>query len=1262
MAELATQIDYLKLLKKQRVITAAEYASKVREAEEMQARLDAARLRRNQQARGRRAFKAETGRLAAIEPDVVEGKKPAVKRKEGEVAIRFTVYYKPAEGETARARKERTKRQQAGARINFGGSVYYRQRDSIITTVKASAAQKPGLYSVLPGATGYKVMRPQVLQRLSASSDEFRFWLNPLSPELGFVEIFSASPVENAAPFVRGAVANRDSASHIAITHHHFKCETTASGDAATWLKRPELEGGCGVEILLSLFKDPIARCIKRKEMIAKETINVARILMLCKGNEDESDLSLTLPQFKRFFEHHRLQLTVYDMKHRVLDEYSHRPAKVHSKINPKHTFVLHHNQHLYLLDNAASLKNIQSIHLTEELEAVQKAATITVGDTYRIQKQKEDGYLWLDDINELFAIKMSECAAVQVSEGAKTLRIFCVCDLDMLVSQLVRVAGYEPSISLQFGSISGVKLNVDGVQVFIRRPCDTPREPQALIENDVEFKLYTEWKTRMYASLINENNKSVYSHNLKKVLNECGSRPLVGSLTAFPNPARWVAADFGKAYTSNVMEETHWIVASIFDEFVPYSGSGLEDYNLYVVNVKKNDWVEMRDVLLFDGEWCLKFGFELIAYAAVSPSIVSHIKAVLVPHRLVENSAAAVVKGLWASSLPEKHKKDIVNHIVGSCGKKYNERQEVLVYQDRAEALAMVEDSKSKVVPIVINGLPLHLLVNAAKEQLRNGFRLIQEQVYARMRLKLWLLAEGRDIKAVKTDCLWFDKPLTFVPTEKPSGVESIGTVWFNDVSTAPTAELRYRNAPESIESWLFPYEEKNTHVVLKNEWINDEYAAIFTKKNAIFVSGCAPGAGKSYAVEQFIKGLPLGRAACFAPTNVIVAKLRDTTGVLCETVCKLLGIVPGQDNKRGIDLENISYVFVDELALCTVKELGMLKLLMEKYPFVRWIGAGDVFQNTPAGEYKDFNVDAREYHLMCHRKMFGTWIDLQVPKRYKNAEQNARVLQMGAELKACMNGFQTVAWCHKWFKRIDTVEAVKGTVIALRDRVADALDTYLHNKLKPAGEDYYVGMKLLSRATLRVGGVRLANGERYNVESVGEVFQLRDSLQEVFQVPVALIKKHFRYNHAYTGYSLQGFTIDSEWKDGGAITIFDYNHYHTNKEWLWTAVSRLRNLDDVYFFDGELVGLLSDCEVKRKIVARLDLHRRADIAAGRSLDGFIDVAYVQGLLEKISRCACGADLLDEWSIDRINNDLAHVVGNVRLGCLSCNHSGAHK
>ena len=145
---------------------------------------------------------------------------------------------------------------------------------------------------------------------------------------------------------------------------------------------------------------------------------------------------------------------------------------------------------------------------------------------------------------------------------------------------------------------------------------------------------------------------------------------------------------------------------------------------------------------------------------------------------------------------------------------------------------------------------------------------------------------------------------------------------------------------------------------------------------------------------------------------------------------------------------------------------------------------------------------------------------------------------------------------------------------------------------------------------------------------------------------------------------------------KPDTAVTIFGYSNWHCTREWLYVAGTRTRRLSDVHYFRGsvqphgrtetELRGWLS-----RMIASCL----ASDTRAGRAFNAetAITTDEVLRLLRTSEKgktrwhltCAacsremqllCGGYDADKLSIDRLNNLLAHVKGNIQLLCLRCN------
>ena len=71
--------------------------------------------------------------------------------------------------------------------------------------------------------------------------------------------------------------------------------------------------------------------------------------------------------------------------------------------------------------------------------------------------------------------------------------------------------------------------------------------------------------------------------------------------------------------------------------------------------------------------------------------------------------------------------------------------------------------------------------------------------------------------------------------------------------------------------------------------------------------------------------------------------------------------------------------------------------------------------------------------------------------------------------------------------------------------------------------------------------------------------------SSNEEFVVPIKIINSNFIFSYCGTSHSQQGSSIDS------TITIFDYRSFFVSAEWLWVAITRATELDNVYFYDYE-------------------------------------------------------------------------------------------
>jgi ATP-dependent exoDNAse (exonuclease V) alpha subunit len=101
-------------------------------------------------------------------------------------------------------------------------------------------------------------------------------------------------------------------------------------------------------------------------------------------------------------------------------------------------------------------------------------------------------------------------------------------------------------------------------------------------------------------------------------------------------------------------------------------------------------------------------------------------------------------------------------------------------------------------------------------------------------------------------------------------------------------------------------------------------------------------------------------------------------------------------------------------------------------------------------------------------------------------------------------------------------------------------------------------------------------------------------DDLEKNFSFVPTKLLHHFSFAHALTGHSLQGLSID------GAVTVFDAAFSWVidgqvcgvTPHWMYTALTRVRDLNKLYMFEGQLPAVAKSSKKKR---TRKRLYARA-------------------------------------------------------------------
>jgi hypothetical protein len=167
---------------------------------------------------------------------------------------------------------------------------------------------------------------------------------------------------------------------------------------------------------------------------------------------------------------------------------------------------------------------------------------------------------------------------------------------------------------------------------------------------------------------------------------------------------------------------------------------------------------------------------------------------------------------------------------------------------------------------------------------------------------------------------------------------------------------------------------------------------------------------------------------------------------------------------------------------------------------------------------------------------------------------------------------------------------------------------------------------------------------------------------------LPIGMVRAKFIHNYCRTGDSIQGITIKT------AITIYDWDFFYASREWIWTALTRAQDLDQIYFYDGDLPEFNHERlkqYFKKKIVGYIDQDKKAKRPINK--DNYITVDWlVDAFGRGCSNCNVpftysvsknyNVNFSCELTADRIDNAVGHELDNIVPMCYTCNCSKSNK
>lgn len=1042
-------------------------------------------------------------------------------------------------------------------------------------------------------------------------------------------------------------------------------------------LKHCDMDGyranSCFLSILVDTYYEAFQKKKSNGKRMYKDNITYEYLIELMGLEDKEQDIGCTIEQAKVFFEKFRLGLVVLDVFNKPLFEYI--PENPNRKINPTVLYLIAHNNHVFKVNR--NIKSIQQKCLVHDEALLQ-----TTSSNYKI--------LDLDDEKEYVVCGSLDDIVKSLEEVEdEQMNVKYTGDLNTLVYELVTNHGYNPQVSLDGSLVKGVRMMLNKVKIIVSS-ADVGAENDNNEEelNRDNLKVFDATYAEFYKWLVNKRHISYYDKDSQEYESNYPMLPITGYFEDTDLNLKGI--DMNKAYTSNLCDMEHFPVFTTFDTWHEYDNHDIEDYTMYIVKANYSKCKSIRSLtLLFGAEYSRCYGYKLNRVNRELFNIVSFKR----PSSLVKTNARQRVNELYKmEGLEPGLKKYIINVLLGLLEKKRNTARNTKLFTNLDEAKYYREEVGGEIDTLACNvevaddgdGLfasitgtrivqkSIYCLSRKAEKDLDNGFLYIKEMIYDIQRLKLYKLyqtcqSKGYKVYGIKTDCLLTDAKIKDLK-ETFNFNSELGGLKLETQKKVFGNKLKF-----TINSLIDTPKKTMNDIKISNEYDKEELAQINQDHQNILYLATDAGAGKSTASSC---GFTPAEVLFVSPFNKQCIELMKD-GYNAVTVNKFFC--------KGINGESMGYfeipdavklIVFDEILLNNVFMLQSIKrFISNNNGEYKFFANGDVNQLEPVNFGVNNIKNETAYRMNCVKSMFNNMVVLKEIKRLNTEKDKVTMKQMKKDIFSNMN---IADICKKYgINTITEYGQVKTTHnIAYFNFRCRMINQIIHKKqAKPkhfevvGGVSIWKGLGLLCRKHYKTKGIKTFVNNVYTVERWnGKTVSIKDSFDEdvIIDMTYDKIWEYFNLPYCSTCHSCQGCSIDDD------ITIFDANTPYCNRYWLYTAITRARDLNkvNVFIHPESEVDNLSASRVRQYMNQKIDGCVEQDKMARRQIvkDSYVTYEWFCHEYERVGHkcqhCQCelyfavDCDKKIETNItfDRVDDNMPHTKENCVLSCYLCN------
>ena len=960
-------------------------------------------------------------------------------------------------------------------------------------------------------------------------------------------------------------------------------------------------------------------------------------------------------------------------------------------------------NNHIYLYD-----KNINHLNAKRSLGGDEDDKLI-ISNKYLLTNWEKEK---VSEAEENFVVEsVDDCMTEAKKDDGKGKKVITILSrlLNEVFIKLVKDCKITPKIRLGGSRIISISFEVGNKSIKIIG-CEGEECEDSMDDNTSadEMKISEELLRRVGSKMLCKNNLSYYSGCVKEIFNELGRKAIVGRLGGCGD--KEVNIDRRKDYLHSLLSLKYFPVVCEFDDFEECAEDvEIDDYCFYIVEVEGE--LSGVDLLYLNAGYNLVLGKN---WKEVRSEIEGRVKVVscLRPSKFVRiDDIKDDIKQIYDEySEYNDIVKRVINVVIGMTGKKFNKRENNLIFEDCDEAIhyyrkrtdnefivvsegGAVEERRGWEVRemsdddevntyelgenvIDVSGRGGRKLFVVKKEEkgeiLKTGFYGVYHSILDVSSKKLFLLAKEVERKGVKVVGAWTDS-ITCVDDEKlkewmkeneelkveGSNWDMIGKLKI-ERKTKLEKEVVFRRK-ETFDDEITKSvkgEKKEVRMIkLDNEYDSESGIEKIRNEKRLVIKSRVAGSGKTYLVREYIKRIESegGKGIVVCPTNQLVKKIKKS-GVEGITRNKFFGIgVKESDKMKGIDISDIDVIVFEECGMDGLMWKGLQNELMEKWGDKQFIFVGDTKQTDPIEDDRGEKIKL-DYEKVID-KMTGAVLILDIIKRCDEAsrERNENIYKdFWIERKKIIDILRN-------FEVIKGIDYDSKYSIGFYNTTIDKVNNEIR-KSRGKGDLFEIGDKIVCREYLGKA-VKISINEVVEVVGEeGEKFVLRIEGGGEVKMSKNKVYNSFRDEWCYTGHSIQGITLDNSGEDEW-ITLYDVGDImergEEGRKLLYTMITRATNLHRIRIslFESERTEL-------RKIFAkRISGYRSQDKKRGNCEDyeNYVDVSWCMERLKmqkgRCSKCWCfltGSDI----TVDRKDNGKNHCKGNCVLSCLNCNVS----